>query len=75
MAEKETSSAVNNEQREVERLKERLDMLDQRLDNIDSVVTAAVERVMSQPVGISITCPNCGKTIEIALIGTPRATG
>jgi len=75
LAENETSSAVNNEQQDIERLKKRLDMLDQRLDNIDSVVTAAVERVMSQPVGISITCPNCGKTIEIALIGTPRPTG
>ena len=56
----------------IENIKERLDMLDQRLDNIDSVVTAVTERVMSQPVTINITCPSCGKNIEIAIIGNKR---
>ncbi len=55
-------------------LKQHLDMLDQRLDNIDSVVTAVTERVMSQPVTLNITCPNSGKNIEIALIGNKRPT-
>lgn len=55
-------------------LKQHLDMLDQRLDNIDSVVTAVTERVMSQPVTLNITCPSCGKNIEIALIGNKRPT-
>ena len=53
-------------------LKRRLEVLDQRLDNIDSVVTAVVERVMSQPVTVSVTCPHCGKTVEFALIGKER---
>ena len=57
---------------DVERLKQRLDMLDQRLDNIDSVVTAVVERVMKQPVTFSITCPNCGKIVEISIIGSEK---
>ena len=55
-------------------LKQHLDMLDQRLDNIDSVVTAVTERVMSQPVTLNITCPSWGKNIEIALIGNKRPT-
>ncbi len=55
-------------------LQERLDILDQRLDNIDSVVTAVTERVMSQPVTLNITCPSCGKNIEIAIIGNKRPT-
>ena len=57
---------------DVERLKKRQDMLDQRLDNIDSVVTAVVERVMKQPVTFSITCPNCGKSVEISIIGSEK---
>ena len=70
MAEEVKPGVVNEGQElEIERFKKRLDMLDQRLDNIDSVVTAAVERVMSQPIAVNVTCPYCGKNIEIALIG------
>jgi len=57
---------------DIEYLKKRLDMLDQRLDNIDSVVTAVVERVMKQPITFNITCSNCGRNIEIAIIGTEK---
>ena len=54
---------------DVEELKRRLGALDQRLDNIDSIVSAVAERVMSQPLALNITCPNCGKNIEITIIG------
>jgi len=60
---------------DIERINQRLDMLDQRLDNIDSMVTAVAERVMNRPLTLNITCPNCGKNIEIAIIGTERPTG
>jgi len=56
----------------IENIKRRQDMLDRRLDDIDSMVSAVIERVMSQPVNISITCPNCGKSVEIALIGNKK---
>jgi len=59
---------------DIDHIKKRLDMLDQRLDNIDSVVTALVERVMSQPISLSITCPHCGKNMEIAIIGSEKPT-
>jgi len=59
---------------DIEQIKRHLDMLDQRLDNIDSVVTAVVERVMKQPISLSITCPHCGKNIEIAIIGGHKPT-
>ncbi len=59
---------------EIQHIKQRLDMFDQRLDNIDSMVTAVAERVMSQPVVLNITCPNCGKNIEIAIIGSQKPT-
>jgi len=65
--------AVKQEQApDIERIKQRLDMLDHRLDNIDSVVSAVAERVMKQPISLSITCPHCGKHIEIAIIGSEK---
>ena len=55
-------------------IQRRLDMLDQRLDNIDSVVTAVAERVVHQPLTMNVTCPSCGKNIEIAISGSKRPT-
>ncbi len=57
---------------DIQRIKQHIDMLDQRLDNIDSMVTAVAERVMSQLVTLNITCPYCGKNIEIAVVGTQK---
>ncbi len=76
MVENNKSNLVNQEQAlDIERVKRRLDMLDQRLDNIDSMVTAVAERVMNQPITLNITCPDCGRNIEITIIGSekPRA--
>ena len=56
----------------VEQLEKRLDMLDDRLDNIDSIVSVVAERVMQQPITFNITCSKCGQRIEIALIGTEK---
>ena len=60
---------------DIQRIKQRLDMLDQRLDNIDSMVTAVAERVLSQLVTLNITCPHCGKSVEIAVVGNQKPTG
>ena len=76
MAENNASDLVGQEQTlDIEHLKRRLDMLDQRLDNIDSMVTAVAERIMNQPITLNITCPSCGRNIEITIIGSekPRA--
>ena len=59
---------------DIERLSERLDMLDRRLDNVDSIVTVVAERVMKQPITMNITCSNCGQKIEIAIIGSEKPT-
>ncbi len=75
MAENNKSNLVNQEQTlDIEHVKRRLDMLDQRLDNIDSMVTAVAERIMNQPITLNITCPYCGKNIEITLIGSEKPT-
>jgi hypothetical protein len=75
LAENNESDSVNEEQAlDIERVRRRLDMLDQRLDNIDSMVTAVAERVMNQPITLNITCPNCGKNIEITVLGAGKPT-
>ena len=61
--------------KEIENIKRRLDMLDHRLDNIDSTVSALVERVLNQPITLNVTCPKCGKNIEMAIIGAIKPTG
>lgn len=58
--------------RDIERISQRLDALDRRLDNIDSIVSAVAERVMKQPVTLNITCPRCNHKIEIAIIGSGK---
>lgn len=59
---------------ELERLKQRIELLDERLDNIDSVLTAVAERIMKQPVTVTLSCPHCGKDIEVALVGQQKPT-
>ena len=59
---------------EIERIVRRLDTLDQRLDNVDSIVSAVAERVMRQPITLNVTCSKCGQRIEIAIIGTEKPT-
>jgi len=75
LAKKTEPNKVSKEEAlDIERIKQRLDMFDRRLDSIDSIITAVAERVMNQPVTISINCPHCGKSIEIALIGKGKPT-
>ncbi|TET66521.1 MAG: hypothetical protein E3J40_05070 [Dehalococcoidia bacterium] len=73
MAENNESGSVAKEQtRDIEQIKKQLDMLDQRLDNIDSIVSAVAERVMQRPITLNVTCSKCGQNIEIALIGIEK---
>ncbi|MCJ7575202.1 MAG: hypothetical protein MUO80_00705 [Dehalococcoidia bacterium] len=64
-----------SQDREAGQLIKRLDMLDERLDNIDSVVTSLVERVMGRPLVIEVTCPNCGQTVQINVTSGVRLRG
>ena len=75
MADEDRDTALAEEVAEdIERLKKHLDMLDQRLDNIDSMVTAVAERVMSQPITLNMVCPHCNRDLEIAIIGKEKPT-
>lgn len=70
--ENEPDVTVREEALEIENIKRRLDMLDRRLDNIDSMVTAVAERVMRRPITLNMTCSHCGKKTEIDVIGTEK---
>ncbi len=73
MAKKEEAAATGDSlAAEVTRLAKRIDVLDDRLDNIDSIVSAVAERVMQQPITFSVTCSKCGQRIEVALIGKEK---
>jgi hypothetical protein len=67
-------STGESKENELERLKQKLQILDERLDNIDSVLTTVAERIMKQPVAINLTCPHCGKDIEVGMVGTQKPT-
>jgi 3-dehydroquinate dehydratase len=69
LAKADEAKAIN-----VEKIEKRLDMLDSRLDNIDSIVSAVAERVMKQPITLNVTCSKCGHKIEIAILGTEKPT-
>ena len=73
MAKGEEPIGVTEEQvLDIQHINKRLDMLDQRLDNIDSMVTAVAERVMSQLITLNITCSHCGGDTEIAIVGSQK---
>ncbi len=72
--ERKPTVAAGKQVMDTERIQQRLDMLDRRLDNIDSMVTAVAERVMNQPVTLNIVCHHCGKNLEIAIIGSQKPT-
>jgi hypothetical protein len=65
----ESKSATQEQALDMENIRRQLDMFDHRLDNIDSIVTAVAERLMSQPITLNITCPHCGSNVEITVIG------
>jgi tetrahydromethanopterin S-methyltransferase subunit G len=68
------SKQVKQDQ-DIEQLIKRLDMLDERLDNMDSIVTSLIERVMGRPLVIEVTCPNCGQTVQISVTSSVRLRG
>ena len=70
--ENESSVVGQNQALDIEHVKRHLDLLDHRLDSIDSMVTAIAERVMKQPITLNITCPRCDKNIEIAILGSEK---
>jgi tetrahydromethanopterin S-methyltransferase subunit G len=61
--------------RDIGQLIKRLDMLDERLDNMDSIVTSLIERVMGRPLVMEVTCPNCGHIVQVHITSGVRLRG
>lgn len=61
-----------NSESVIRHINKRLEMFDGRLDNMDSVLTSLVERVMHQPLTMEISCPKCGQSIEINITSNAR---
>ncbi len=64
-----------NQDLNVSQVIRRLDMLDERLDNMDSIVTSLVERVMGRPLVMEVSCPHCGQTVQINVTSGVRLRG
>jgi tetrahydromethanopterin S-methyltransferase subunit G len=60
---------------DIEQMIKRLDMFDERLDNVDTVLTSLVERVMERPLTIELSCPKCGQPIQVAITSSLRLRG
>ncbi|MCL2141047.1 MAG: hypothetical protein FWH42_05230 [Dehalococcoidia bacterium] len=56
----------------LESLNQRLNMFDDRIDNLDSMVSAVIERVMSQAATLETVCSHCGRKVEVAFIGVRK---
>jgi len=60
---------------DIEQLIKRLNLIDERLDNVDSIVTTLVERIMEKPLIMELSCPKCGQTIEINITSSIKMRG
>ena len=60
---------------DIKQISKRLNLLDERLDNMDSIVTSLVERIMGRPLTMEISCPKCGETIQINVTSSVRLRG
>lgn len=72
---KDNSTRLAEQGLEMEQAIKRLDMLNHRLDSMDSVITSLVERVMARPLSMEVTCPKCGEIVQINITSTLRLRG
>ena len=60
---------------EVEQVVKRLDIINHRLDSMDSVITSLVERVMGRLLTMEVACPKCGEIIQVNITSSVRSRG
>jgi hypothetical protein len=54
-------------------MEKRLEMMYKRIDQLDTMVSTLIERVMRQPVmTIEVTCPKCGSHVHVSLAGNTK---
>ncbi|MGA2160036.1 MAG: hypothetical protein WB588_06760 [Dehalococcoidia bacterium] len=54
-------------------MEKRLEMMYKRIDQLDTMVSTLIERVMRKPVmTIEVTCPKCGTDVHVSLTGNSK---
>jgi len=73
---KEIDKRFEEAEKQMDRLaqmEKRLEMMYKRIDQLDTMVSTLIERVMRQPViTIEITCPKCGSNVHVSMSGNAR---
>lgn len=56
-------------------MERRLEMMYKRIDQLDTMVSTLIERIMRQPViTIEVTCPKCGSNVHVSMSGNARVS-
>jgi hypothetical protein len=56
-------------------MEKRLEMMYKRIDQLDTMVSTLIERVMRKPVmTIEVTCPKCGTDVHVSLTGNSKSS-
>ncbi len=58
-----------------DKIEMQLKLLSERFDNLDTIVTTLVERVMKQPATMEVTCPKCGTIVQITFTCNTKSGG
>ncbi len=54
-------------------MEKRLEMMYKRIDQLDTMVSTLIERVMRQPViTVEVKCPKCGSHVHVAMTGNAK---
>jgi hypothetical protein len=54
-------------------MEKRLEMMYKRIDQLDTMVSTLIERVMRQPViTLEVKCPKCGSHVHVAITGNAK---
>ena len=54
-------------------MEKRLEMMYKRIDQLDTMVSTLIERVMRQPViTVEIKCPKCGSHVHVSMTGNAK---
>jgi hypothetical protein len=54
-------------------MEKRLEMMYKRIDQLDTMVSTLIERVMRKPImTIEVTCPKCGTDVHVSLTGNSK---
>jgi hypothetical protein len=57
----------------IAQMEKRLEMMYKRIDQLDTMVSTLIERVMRQPATIiEVICPKCGSTVHLHLHGNTK---